>query len=114
KRFSNTLLLAACAVALLVSALPVHAADERPNILWITSEDMGPHIGAYGDPYADTPHLDAFAERSLLYTNASSNAPVCAAARTALISGMYGPSTGGQHMRSRVPTPAWLKFYPVY
>jgi uncharacterized sulfatase len=31
----------------------------RPNILWITSEDHGPHLGAYGDPHASTPHITA-------------------------------------------------------
>jgi len=30
----------------------------RPNILWITCEDMGPHLGCYGDTYANTPNLD--------------------------------------------------------
>ncbi len=53
-------------------------ADSRPNILWITSEDNGPHLGAYGDPYADTPNLDKLAQRGLMYLNAWSNAPVCA------------------------------------
>ncbi|HAV64003.1 MAG TPA: hypothetical protein DCY13_16760, partial [Verrucomicrobiales bacterium] len=32
-------------------------AADRPNILWITAEDMSPHLGAYGDTYATTPHL---------------------------------------------------------
>ena len=38
---------------------------DRPNILWITSEDNGPHIGAYGDKEADTPALDKLAFISL-------------------------------------------------
>ncbi|MGB1258613.1 MAG: hypothetical protein ACPG6P_01050, partial [Akkermansiaceae bacterium] len=32
-----------------------------PNILWLTSEDHGPHLGCYGDDYATTPNIDAFA-----------------------------------------------------
>ena len=70
-----------------------------PNILWLTAEDHGPHLGCYGDGYADTPHLDAFAKRSLRYTKASSTAPICAPARTTLITGMYAPALGAQHMR---------------
>ncbi|MDQ8181852.1 sulfatase [Pelagicoccus sp. SDUM812005] len=89
-------------------------ADDRPNILWISAEDHGPHLGCYGDEYATTPNLDAFAARSLLFTKASSNAPVCAPARTTVISGMYPPSLGAHHMRSRVPSPSYLKFFPVY
>ncbi|MDA1005829.1 MAG: sulfatase-like hydrolase/transferase, partial [Verrucomicrobia bacterium] len=98
-------------LSLLLLGLPLSAA-ERPNILWLTTEDHGPHLGCYGDPDAVTPNLDAFASRSLLYTRASSTAPICAPARTTLITGMYAPAIGGQHMRSEVPVPAWLKLYP--
>ena len=77
----------------------------RPNILWITSEDNGPHLGAYGDGYATTPQLDALAAKGMIYLHAWSNAPVCAPARTAIISGMYPPSTGSQHMRSMTRLP---------
>ena len=52
----------------------VRAEQTLPNILWITSEDNGPHLGCYGDTYAVTPNLDRFAKRSLLYTKASSTA----------------------------------------
>ena len=88
------------------------AVESRPNILWLTSEDHGPHMGCYGDRYATTPNVDALAARGLLYTRAWSNAPVCAPARTTLISGLYAPSTGGEHMRSMVPFPAGKQMFP--
>lgn len=88
-------------------------APRRPNILWITSEDNGPQLGAYGDRYADTPHLDRLAERSLRYRTCWSNAPVCAPARTTIISGMYPVSTGGEHMRSMARLPEWMPMYPT-
>ena len=48
----------------MVLACGSHAVgEERPNILWLTSEDNGPHLVAYGDAYATTPHLDRLAER---------------------------------------------------
>ena len=94
---------------------PAHAADpDRPNILWITSEDNGPHMGCYGDSFADTPHLDALAKKSVMYMNAWSTAPVCAPARTTIISGMYPPCTGSQHMRSSSRLPQEFKLYPQY
>ncbi len=98
-------------IASLMLATAAQAA-QRPNILWITSEDNGPEIGCYGDPYADTPHIDALATKSLRYKTAWSNAPVCAPARTTLISGMYATSLGGQHMRSGVRLPDDVKLYP--
>jgi uncharacterized sulfatase len=86
----------------------------QPNILWLTCEDMGPHIGPYGDPYAHTPNLDRFSQRGLRYLNVWSNAPVCAPARTALITGMYPTSTGSEHMRSMTRLPAGVKMYPQF
>ncbi|MGI5818841.1 MAG: sulfatase-like hydrolase/transferase [Armatimonadota bacterium] len=84
----------------------------RPNILWITCEDIGPHLGCYGDHYADTPNLDALAARGVIYTNAWSETPVCAPARTNIISGCYATSTGAEHMRSHVPISPTMRMYP--
>jgi uncharacterized sulfatase len=98
---------------LALAAVVCHAA-ERPNILWITNEDHGPHLGCYGDDFATTPVMDALAAKGMLYKRAWSNAPVCAAARTTLIAGIYGPSSGGQHMRSMVPMPEGKKMYPQF
>ena len=88
------------------------SAAERPNILWLVSEDHGPHVGCYGDPYATTPTFDALAAKGLRYKHCWSNAPVCAPSRTTLICGLYASSTGGEHMRSAVPFPTGKKAYP--
>ena len=88
------------------------AIGKQPNILWITSEDNGPQLGCYGDEYAKTPNIDALAQRSLRYHRCWSNAPVCAPARTTIISGMYATSLGGHHMRSGVRLPATFATYP--
>ena len=98
---------------LLVASLTPALAD-TPNILWISSEDNGPHLGVYGDSYADTPNLDALGARGMIYRNAWSTAPVCAPARTTIISGMYPPSTGSQHMRSSTRLPRPMKMFPQY
>ena len=90
------------------------AEEKRPNILWITSEDHGPHLGCYGDEYATTPNLDAFAERGMRFGHVWSCAPVCAPARTTIITGLYPPSIGAQHMRSMVALPPAIRFFPSY
>ena len=93
--------------------MPVHAAESpRPNVVWITSEDHGPEMGCFGDTFATTPNVDKLAARGMIYTRAWSCAPVCAPARTTLISGMYASSTGGEHMRSLVPFPKGKQMYP--
>ena len=92
---------------------------KRPNILWITVEDISPDLGCYGDPLAHTPALDALATKGFRYTHAIANAPVCAPARNAIITGMYPSSLGTLHMRSfsnsmkssgRIPED--IKLYP--
>ncbi len=65
------------------------SAADNPNILWITCEDINPHLGCYGDTYSVTPNLDALAKRGMIFTHAWSNGPVCAAARTTIVSSMY-------------------------
>lgn len=97
----------------LLLAAPLGAQD-RPNILWITSEDNGPHLGCYGDPDAHTPNLDALAARGMRYERCWSNAPVCAPARTTLITGMHATSLGAEHMRSNVRLPADVRLFPAY
>ena len=87
-------------------------ASEKPNILWITSEDHGPEMGCYGDKIAKTPNVDALAAKGIIFTRAWSTAPVCAPARTAIISGMYPSSTGSEHMRSMVAMPAGTMMFP--
>lgn len=86
--------------------------EAKPNILWITSEDNGPHLGCYGDEFATTPKLDELAERGSLYRHVWSNAPVCAPARTTLITGRYPQSLGAEHMRSSIRLPENLKLFP--
>lgn len=88
--------------------------EEKPNLLWITAEDMSPTLGAYGDTYATTPHLDAFAEESVRYTNAFAAAPVCSPSRSTLITGMWAPSLGTSQMRSAYPIPFAVKGFPTY
>ena len=87
---------------------------DRPNILWLTSEDNGPFIGAYGDTFATTPNIDRLATEGVLYENAFATAPVCAPSRSTLITGVYPTAMGTQHMRSTYPIPEMIKFFPRY
>ena len=112
----NRLLL--CTLALSLAAAPAVAGekppDPRPNILWISAEDISPDLGCYGDEYATTPTLDEFASQGAVYTRAFANAGVCAVARSCIITGMYPTAIGSQHMRSDVVPPPFVKCFPEY
>jgi N-sulfoglucosamine sulfohydrolase len=73
---------------------------ERPNILLITVEDIGPMLGCYGDPVAKTPVLDQLAKDGVMFTNVFATMGVCAPARASLITGMYPSSIGANNMRT--------------
>ena len=90
------------------------AAGERPNILWITSEDNSPDLGCYGDAYAATPVLDALAAQGTRYTRCFSVSGVCAPSRSAIITGMDPCGIGTQHMRIRAVPPPFVKCFPEY
>jgi arylsulfatase A-like enzyme len=109
-------LLRLVACSLLVLAATARAADPaRPNILWVVTEDnSATFVGAYGDPLARTPHFDRLAKDGILYERAYSTSAVCAPTRASIITGMFAPSLGSQHMRSNVPMPSWLRYFPSY
>jgi uncharacterized sulfatase len=86
----------------------------RPNILWITCEDISPDLGCYGDDYARTPHLDAFAEQGVRYTNAYGITGVCAPNRSCLVTGVYPSTLGSHNMRCRTRLPESIKCFPEY
>ncbi|MCU0780705.1 MAG: sulfatase-like hydrolase/transferase, partial [Akkermansiaceae bacterium] len=102
----TTLFRIAALLPLLGAPLCASAAD-RPNILWITSEDNAAHwLGCYGNAEARTPRLDTLAAEGLRFTCAYANAAVCAVARSTILNGAYAVTQGTQHMRSRHPIPA--------
>jgi hypothetical protein len=111
----------------MTAAPPVRGqASARPNILWISNEDMSPRLGVYGDALARTPVLDRFAAQAVRYTRAFTTAPVCAPSRAAIITGLAQNAIGAQHMRTtenRVPElpgpylavpPFYVKAFPEY
>ncbi|MGB0759755.1 MAG: sulfatase family protein, partial [Rubripirellula sp.] len=86
---------------------------KRPNILWITAEDMSPTLGCYGDSFATTPNIDQLATESARYTHAFATSPVCSPSRACLINGCIAPSQGAHAMRSLIPIPAALNGFPT-
>lgn len=92
------------AIGTLTAVAPSAAAD-RPNIVWIVTEDISPNLGCYGDPDAITPNLDRFAAQGARFTRCFTHAPVCAPSRSGLITGMYPTTMGSHHMRSKLVTP---------
>lgn len=103
---------------LLMLTMQLHASiGERPNFLWIVSEDNSKHYMKLFDPHGiATPALREMADAGILFTHAFSNAPVCSVARSTLISSCYAPRTGTQFHRKSVlvPMPEGVRMFPAY
>jgi len=83
---------------------------QRPNILWISCEDISPRLGCYGDAVARSPNLDRLAAEGMLFKHVYTVAPVCAPNRSGIITAMYPTTIGTHHMRTThreedLPTP---------
>ena len=87
---------------------------KRPNILWISTEDISPDLGCYGDNYAVTPNIDGLAARGIRFNNVFSHSGVCAPTRSGIITGMYPTSIGTHHMRCQGVPPAYVKCFSEY
>ncbi|QGY44264.1 sulfatase-like hydrolase/transferase [Maribellus comscasis] len=68
--------------------------QEKPNILFIVSEDNGPELGCYGAP-VKTPNLDKLAKDGILFKNAYVPQSGCSQSRAAFLTGLY-PHQSGQ------------------
>ena len=74
--------------ALLLTASAAFAQANRPNILFVISDDQSPmHVGAYGDTSNRTPAFDRIAREGALFHYAYAAAPACTPSRNALLTG---------------------------
>jgi uncharacterized sulfatase len=101
---------------LTVLALPATAVD-RPNFVWLLSEDNSKHYLKHFDPDgAPAPNIEKMAANGLTFDRAFSCAPVCSVARTTLATACYAPRIGTQyHRKSKVaPLPPGQKMWAAY
>jgi arylsulfatase A-like enzyme len=90
---------------------------ERPNIVWLLSEDNSIHYARlYGDELGAMPNIESLAQSGLVFNHAFSCSPVCSVARTTLMTGMYAPRIGFQYHRKEVQArmPAGSAMFPVH
>lgn len=75
---------------------------QQPNIVWIVSEDNSNHYLKLFNKYGvkTPPNIEKLAKKGITFTNAFSNAAVCSAARSSIITGVYGPKLASHYHRS--------------
>lgn len=91
-------------VPLLLSAVPLLAADPKPNVLWICADDLAAYpLGCYGDKLAKTPNIDTLAKSGVRFDGAYCNSPVCTASRQSFLTGRYPRSLGVTQLKTALP-----------
>ena len=72
--------------------------DNRPNIIYILADDLGyGEIGVFGQKLIETPNIDNLAKTGMIFTDHYTGSPVCAPARSVLLTGMH---SGNTHIRA--------------
>lgn len=92
-------------------------AQDRPNILWIVTEDNSKHyLKLYNENGVSMPAIERLAQSGIVFKHCFSQAPVCSVARSTIISGTYASRTGAQFHRAEknVQMPDGLKMFPYY
>jgi arylsulfatase A-like enzyme len=80
--------------SLCLLAMPPSAA-ERPNIIFIMSDDHAAHaIGAYGSRVNETPHLDRLAREGAMLTRVFATNSICTPSRASILTGQYSHLNG--------------------
>lgn len=75
--------------------------NTKPNIVWLVAEDQSQYFFPfYGDNSVSLPNISELMENGTLYHDMNSIYPVCAPARSAIITGMYPNSIGTGNMRA--------------
>ncbi len=76
----------------------------QPNIIWLVAEDQSPDwFPMYGDSTMSFPYIESLARDGVTFENAYAPVPVCAPARSAIITGMYPTTLGTHNMRTHAP-----------
>jgi N-sulfoglucosamine sulfohydrolase len=89
--------------------------DFKPNILWISTEDISPYLEMYGDSTIKTPNLERLANEGILFENCFATTGQCAPSRHSIITGMHSTSTSGSNMRTGGKQfPDSIKCFPLY
>lgn len=98
-------------------SLQAQSTADRPNIVWLVSEDNSKHwLQLYQKTGVAMPSVEGLARKGLVFDHAFSQAPVCSVARSTLISGSYAPRVGAQfHRKARLASmPEGLDMFPTY
>lgn len=78
-----------CLLVVAILFTTVLTAADKPNVLFIMSDDLNTALSGYGHPECRTPHLDEFAKTGVSFTRAFCQFPLCGPSRASILTGQY-------------------------
>jgi len=95
------------AVLAMLATTWVGATAPRPNVLFISLDDLGIYLNCYGKSEIISPNIDRLAKSGLLFNRAYCQMAICSPSRSSLMTGLRPDSTGvydlATHFRQKVP-----------
>ncbi len=95
------------ALLLILSSCSLLCAADRPNVLFIASDDMRPQLGCYGISYMHSPNIDRLAARGVVFERSYVQQALCSPSRISMLSGRYPQTTHifeiGRPLRATMP-----------
>ena len=70
------------------------SSHDQVNVLFLVADDLNCSLGFLGDTIVQTPHLDALAQKAVVFEQAHCQYPLCGPSRASFMTGMY-PSQSG-------------------
>jgi len=85
-----------------MGAMPLHARETKPNVLFIAVDDLKPILGCYGDRIVKTPNMDRLAKRGTIFTHSYCQQAVCGPTRASLLTGLRPDHTKVWDLKTRM------------
>lgn len=99
--------------ALLVCFHQYAAATERPNLIFLLTDDQRwDSLGCMGNPVIQTPHIDQLAQQGVIFDNAFATTAICATSRASFLTGQYARRHGIHDFRGTLSREAFAQTFP--
>lgn len=110
------ILLRALILLVIAGVWPMMAADKRPNIIVILTDDQRQDtLGVYNpDCPIPTPHIDRLAQLGVRFDNAFVTTPICAVSRSSILSGRYSSNSRHHQFETELPEDVFEDTYPMH
>lgn len=100
--------------ALLMSVVGLNAAEKKPNIIFLLSDDQSTYsVGCYGNEDVQTPNMDKLGKDGMIFDKHYDTTAICMASRANILTGMYEYKTGTNFSHGDMKPEVWSKSYAV-